>query len=55
MHDLKVKLLYQGIVPHAEGAESGGVFFEDPDGIRLEIFSPTGAGNLTAPVAGAPT
>lgn len=55
LHDLKVKLLYQGIVPHAEGADSGGLFFEDPDGIRLEIFSPTGAGNRTAPVAGAPT
>lgn len=55
LHDLKVKLLYQGIVPHAEGADSGGIFFEDPDGIRLEIFSPTGAGNRTAPVAGAPT
>lgn len=55
LHDLKAKLLYQGIVPHAEGADSGGIFFEDPDGIRLEIFSPTGAGNRTAPVAGTPT
>ena len=36
------------IVPHGEGASSGGIFFEDPDGIRLEIF--TGAGvHGTAP------
>ncbi len=47
--------LYDGIVPHAEGANSGGVFFKDPDGIRLEIFSPTGVSNHTAPVAGAPS
>lgn len=52
---LKVKLLYGGIVPHSEGMDSGGVFFEDPDGIRLEIYSPTGAGDRPAPVAGAPT
>lgn len=52
---LKVKLLYDGIVPHSEGMDSGGVFFEDPDGIRLEIYSPTGAGDRLAPVAGVPT
>lgn len=41
--ELKTPLLYDGIVPHAEGSPSGGLFFEDPDGIRLEIYSPTGA------------
>ncbi len=50
-----VPLLYEGIVPHGEGAASGGIWFEDPDGIRLEIYSSTGAENLAAPVAGAPT
>jgi predicted pyridoxine 5'-phosphate oxidase superfamily flavin-nucleotide-binding protein len=35
---------HDGIVPHAEGMDSGGVFFEDPDGIRLEIVAPSGAG-----------
>lgn len=40
--------------PHAEGAQSGGVFFEDPDGIRLEIYAPNGAGDQTAPTPGAP-
>ena len=52
---MKVDFLYEGVVPHAEGAESGGIFFKDPDGIRLEIYSLTGAGDRPAPVAGAPT
>src|SRR5688572_16844738 len=30
------KLVYDGVVPHADGADSGGIFFEDPDGTRLE-------------------
>ena len=48
------KLYHDGIVPHGEGASSGGIFFEDPDGIRLEIF--TGAGvQGTAPSGDAPT
>jgi catechol 2,3-dioxygenase-like lactoylglutathione lyase family enzyme len=47
-------LHHDGIVPHGEGATSGGIFFEDPDGIRLEIF--TGAGvHGTAPSGAAPT
>ncbi len=45
-----IPLEYDGIVPHAEGAQSGGVFFFDPDGIRLEISAP-----LDAPVGAAPT
>ena len=43
-----------GIVPHREGADSGGLFFEDPDGIRLEIFAPAGAGERPAPHADGP-
>ena len=50
-----VPLLYENIVPHGEGTASGGIFFEDPDGIRLEIYSPTGVENAPAPVADAPT
>jgi len=46
---------YGGVVSHAEGADSGGIFFEDPDGIRLEIFSPSGAKGLTAPSGEAPS
>jgi len=50
-----VQFVYDGVVPHAEGMESGGIFFEDPDGIRLEIFSPTGAGDAKAPAGEAPS
>jgi catechol-2,3-dioxygenase len=46
---------YDGVVPHRAGAESAALFFTDPDGIRLEIYSPTGAAGLAAPVAGAPS
>lgn len=50
------QLYYDGIVPHAEGAPSGGIFFEDPDGIRLEIYTAAGADEQAAPQPdGAPT
>ena len=47
-----------GLVPHAEGADSGGIYFTDPDGIRLEVFAPVGvraAADADAPTPGAPT
>lgn len=49
------RLLYDGLVPHGEGASSGGVFFEDPDGVRLEIFAPSGLESHAAPTPGAPS
>lgn len=55
LRDLGVELLYDGIVPHGEGLSSGGVYFTDPDGIRLEIYAPTGADIAPAPTEGAPT
>ncbi len=55
LRELGAVIHHGGIVPHREGADSGGVFFEDPDGIRLEIFTTTGAGESPAPHAGAPT
>ena len=55
LRDLDVALFHDGIVPHREGVASGGIFFADPDGIRLEIYSPTGAEDHSAPVADAPT
>ena len=55
LRDRNVKFLYDGVVPHAEGSESGGIFFEDPDGTRLEIFTSSGAGHRHAPVADAPS
>jgi hypothetical protein len=48
-------IYHGGIVPHREGADSGGLFFQDPDGIRLEIFAPAGAGRTPAPHGDGPT
>jgi lactoylglutathione lyase len=48
-------LTHDGIVPHGEGASSGGLFFTDPDGIRLEIYAPAVAATAAAPTPGAPT
>jgi catechol-2,3-dioxygenase len=39
LRDLGVRFHHDGIVAHGEGARSAGIFFEDPDGIRLEIFA----------------
>ncbi len=55
VRELGARIHHGGIVPHAEGRDSGGLYFEDPDGIRLEVFSPTGAGERTAPHGSAPT
>jgi lactoylglutathione lyase len=55
LRELDVDFAYDGIVPHGEGAASGGVFFADPDGVRLEIYAPTGADVAPAPTSGAPT
>ena len=49
-----VVIHYDGVTAHAEGAQSGGVYFDDPDGIRLEIFAATGADQISAPKSGAP-
>ncbi|RVU23924.1 VOC family protein [Streptomyces antnestii] len=55
LRGLGAEFTYQGVVPHGESAASGGIFFTDPDGIRLEIYAPTGADPAAAPTAGAPT
>ncbi|WP_282699436.1 VOC family protein [Streptomyces sp. CC219B] len=46
---------YEGVVAHAEGAASGGIFFHDPDGTRLEISVQSGAKGAPAPAEAAPT
>jgi lactoylglutathione lyase len=51
---LGVRIHHGGVVAHSEGADSAGVFFEDPDGIRLEIFA-AAAGEHDAPYGSAPT
>lgn len=48
-----VEFHHSGIVAHAPGAPSGGIFFRDPDGIRLEIFAPAGDEKLPAAESGA--
>lgn len=50
-----VAILHGGPVAHAEGSHSGGIYFEDPDGIRLEIYAATGAEALPAPSGQFPT
>jgi lactoylglutathione lyase len=49
--DLGVERRYGGVVLHAEGADSGGVYFADPDGIRLEVFAPSGVAATGATAA----
>lgn len=48
LRELDAHLFYDDIVPHAEGASSGAIFFADPDGIRLEIFATQGADEFKA-------
>ena len=52
---LGLKLYHDGIVPHGEGQSSVGIFFEDPDGIRLEIFTGKGADAHQPAPSAAPT
>jgi catechol 2,3-dioxygenase-like lactoylglutathione lyase family enzyme len=55
LRDLGAEILHGGVVPHGEDTASGGIFFTDPDGIRLEIYAPDGARTATAPYGTAPT
>jgi lactoylglutathione lyase len=55
VRELGAKFFHDGVVPHREGASSGGIFFEDPDGSRLEIYAPAGADEQPAPSGEAPT
>ncbi|MFD6160840.1 VOC family protein [Nocardia sp. NPDC060256] len=50
-----VPIVHDGVVAHGEGTASGGIFFTDPDGIRLEVYAPTGAESAPAPSGEAPT
>jgi lactoylglutathione lyase len=54
LRDLGARFFYDGIVAHREGAVSGGVYFADPDGIRLEVFAPAGAESCAAPPTDGP-
>ncbi|MEU9785214.1 VOC family protein [Streptomyces phaeochromogenes] len=50
-----VEFAHEGVVAHREGAASGGIFFHDPDGTRLEICTAHGAEGAPAPSGEAPT
>ncbi len=50
-----VDFAYDGVVAHGEGATSGGIFFTDPDGTRLEVYAPNGAQTAPAPSGATPT
>lgn len=55
LRELGAEFAHDGVVAHAEGAASGGIFFTDPDGIRLEIYVPEGAEGAPAPAGTEPT
>ncbi|MET8407066.1 VOC family protein [Streptomyces sp. NPDC005195] len=55
LRDHGVTFAHEGVVAHREGSASGGIFFHDPDGTRLEIYAPTGAEGAPAPSESAPT
>lgn len=53
---LGAELLYGGeIVPHSSEFGSGGFFFVDPDGIRLEVCAPAGVATEQAVAGPAPS
>lgn len=55
LKELQVSFAHDGVVAHGEGASSGGIFFTDPDGIRLEVYAPSGAQTEPAPHGETPT
>lgn len=53
---LGIELLYDGrIVPHSDAFDSGGIFFVDPDGVRLEVCAPAGVPKEDAIAGAAPS
>jgi lactoylglutathione lyase len=55
LREYGVEFAHEGVVAHREGGTSGGIFFHDPDGIRLEIAAPLGPEGAPAPHEDAPT
>ena len=52
---LDTPFVYGGVVPHAQGATSAGLFFLDGDGLQVEIFADGLAADQPAPNAPTPT
>ena len=55
LQERDARFFHTGVVPHSESASSGGIFFADPDGIRLEIYAPAVVTENEAPSGSAPT
>ena len=55
LEEIGARFAYEGVVPHSDGAESGGLFFFDPDGTRLEISAKHAPITAPAPSGAAPT
>jgi catechol-2,3-dioxygenase len=55
LREAGLKIIYDGIVPHGEGQSSAALFFEDPDGIRLEVYTNSGGESYQAPHSDAPS
>lgn len=50
-----VKKIYENVVSHSEGAESGGLYFLDPDNTRLEVYVESGLNEHKAATTDAPS
>ena len=50
-----VTLIHDELVAHRQGADSGGLYFEDPDGTRLEVYTAHGLEGYPAATEGAPS
>ncbi|MFB9745139.1 VOC family protein [Pseudonocardia sulfidoxydans] len=56
VQNLGVEMLHGGeIVPHSSDFDSGGFFFVDPDGVRLEVCAPAGVPTDRAVTEAAPS
>ncbi|AUG78612.1 glyoxalase [Kitasatospora sp. MMS16-BH015] len=55
LKSLGTHFTHEGVVPHHEGSASGGIFFTDPDGTRLEIYTAQAMTEAVAAPSEAPT
>lgn len=55
LQELGVALIYDKVLAHMPGLTSGGIFFSDPDGIRIEICTAEGLDSHPALEDGTPS
>lgn len=53
--ELDTPFVYVGVVPHAEGSPSAGIFFLDGDGLQVEMYADLVSTDATAPNGSNPT